>query len=167
MTTLTAGTVSSDMAWSRGHDPDDGAVSFGLGADQEARRVLQDEQRDAEPVAQADEADRLEAAFRGQAAGHPHRRVGQHADRDARQAPEPGDDVAGVGRLELEETALVADPADDGLHVVGPAAARRDEPGDLVVVAERDVGVGHRERAARVGRQVGQEPPGRRVRLVG
>ncbi len=89
------------------------------------------------------------------------------ADRDAAQAAEGGDDVAGVGRLELEEAARVAEPSDDGLHVVGALAAGRDEVGDLVVVVEAQVGVGHRQRAAGVGREVGQEPAGQRVGLVG
>ena len=96
---------------------DDAAVLL-RGAGHEAGHVDERDDRDAERVAEADEARRLDRALDVEAAREHQRLVGDDADRRALHPAEADHDVLRAVGLQLEEIAVVDGLDDQLLHVV-------------------------------------------------
>ena len=90
---------------------DDAALLL-LGAGQEARRVLDEQERDVVEVAEADEACRLQRCIDVDLARGDGGVIGDEAGDPAAEATEGGHHVAGALGLDLEELAVVADLLD-------------------------------------------------------
>src|SRR3546814_17139958 len=96
-------------------------------AGKEAGDVDEGDDRNIEGVAEADEARRLfRAGDAEHAVEHP-RLVGDDADREALDPAEAEDDDGGVGGLDLEEIALVADVPDQLVTIAGRVGTVRDQ----------------------------------------
>ena len=111
----------------------DDAVMLLAHARQEARHVDEGQDRNVERVAEADEARALLRRVDVEAAGQHHRLVGDDADGPTLDPAEADDDVGGMGRLKLEEIALVGDLPDQLVHVIGRCRRRRDERVETVL----------------------------------
>ena len=99
--------------------PDDAAVLL-LRARQEARHVLEDEERDVERVAEPDEPRPLDRRVDVEDAGEVHRLVRDDADRAARRAGRSRRGCsARTPAWTSKNIAVVGDPADELRHVVG------------------------------------------------
>ena len=120
---------SSDAPWRR--TPAASCARAG----QEARRVGQDDERDAEAVAQVHEPRALLGRGGVEAAAEVLGLVGDHADRATLDAAEADDEVARPARRELQQRAAVQHPRGDladvvdatvalGQHVAGILAGR-------------------------------------------
>jgi hypothetical protein len=109
----------------------DDALAFDSGADHEPGHVGQEEQRDVERITARDEARRLVRGVDEQHAALESRLRGEHADGAPVDARQPGDDLARVQMLDLEERAVVDEPADDRHHVVAARGLIRDDPVDV------------------------------------
>ncbi len=96
---------------------DDAAVLL-RDARQEARHVLEGDQRDVERVAEADEARALHRGVDVEHAGEHGRLVGDDAHRVAAEVREADDDVLRVVGVHLVEAPLVHDTRDDIVNVV-------------------------------------------------
>ena len=132
------------------------AVPFGLAADDEAGHVGEEDERNVEAVAEADELCALVAAVGRERAGAEHRVAGDDADGPAADAGEGRDHFAAEAGLEFEHFAAVDDALDHAVHVVGALAARRHEVGQAGV-GLRLVIIGGRREFPAVGRHVGEE----------
>ena len=105
----------------------DDAVLLLLGAGQEPGCVDDEHQRDLEHVAEPDEPGGLVGGFVVDRPGQVHRLVGDHADRTAVDPGEPGDDRRPALRGDVEEVAVVEDPQQDLVHVVGHVVGIRHD----------------------------------------
>ena len=136
---------------------DDGAVLL-LRARQEARDVHQGDERNVEGVAEADEARGLAGRVDVQHAGQHVGLVRDDTDAAAVHVREAHDDVLGEILVDLEETVVVHDAADDAVHVVGLVRIVRDDVVQGVVrAAHRVVRGGHGGFLPVVLRQEGKE----------
>ena len=103
------------------------ARALGLGADHEARLVDEVRHRQAELVAQVDEAHELVRGVAGQPAAVVLRIGGQHADRAAVEPRQRADQRAPVARAELEHRAAVEHRLEHAAHRVRLARVARDD----------------------------------------
>ncbi len=105
----------------------DDAGLLDLRADHEAGHVLEEEQRDTERVAQVDEARRLVGGVVLEDPAELLRLARDDADRTPAHPREAGDDRLRELRLNVEVEAVVDDPADHLVHVVGLAVRVRHD----------------------------------------
>ena len=130
-------------------------------AGQEAGRVDEHDEREAERVAAVDEARGLAGGLGVQRAAEELRLVGDDADRAPVDAHVGGDDVARPARVELEHAAAVDDRAQDVAHVVdlallvGHGRADGGAPGGSTAGQRR----GPRRRRAGAGSRAGRARP--------
>ncbi len=123
--------------------PDDAAVLL-IATRQVARDVDERDDRDAECVAEADEARRLHRGVDVDRPGQEFRLVADDADHMTAEAAEADDDVLREERLHLEELAVVQDSCHDLPHVVGLVRRLGNDGlqlrvGPLVVIGRRHV----------------------------
>ena len=118
----------------------DRALLFGGDTDEEAGVVDEVHERQAEGVAEVDEARHLFGGGGIDGAGVEGRVVRHHADGDAVEAREPGDERLAEVARDLEEGAGVHDELDDPPHLVDAPAVSRDEGDELLLAALRVVG---------------------------
>ena len=112
----------------------DDAVLLLLDAGQEARGVDDEHQRHVERVAEPHEAGGLVGGLVVDRARHVHRLVGDHPDRTAVDAGVTGDDRLAGLRGDVEEVAVVEDPQQDLVHVVGDVVGVGNEAVEFQVV---------------------------------
>ena len=145
----------------------DRRLALGLGADQEAGHVDEVDDRQAELVAQVDEARLLLRGVGGHAAAVVLGVGGDDADRPALEPGQRGDDRPAEAPAELEDRAAVEDQLEHPAHVVVAArVARHDRQQLLLAPVGR---VGRRQRRRRLPdrrRQVGQEAADLRERVL-
>jgi hypothetical protein len=106
--------------------PDDAAVLL-CDPGQEARHVLEDDERDVERVAEAHEARTLVRGVDVQHSREHRRLIGDDPDRVSPEVSEPDDDVAGEPSMHLVEVPIVHDVSDHVVHVVGMIRVVRND----------------------------------------
>ena len=117
-----------------------GAGLLGFGADHDARRVAEREQRDAVGIAQAHEIRRLAGGRAVDRAGQAARVVGEHPQSLALDPDERGDEIGRVGGAEFGHRIRIRECGDDAAHVVGHAPVIGHGRADRRRVARRVVG---------------------------
>jgi hypothetical protein len=142
------------------------AAALGLGADQQTRDVLQEDDRQVERVAQVDERPLLVQRGGVQRAGADDRLAGDHADRGAVQAGEAGQDAGAPAITPRQDRPRVDDAADDLAHVVTAAGFGRHDVAQIGRVEFRFAGLTEWSGQPGVRGQVGQERRDRLERVV-
>ena len=117
---------------------DDAAVLL-LRAGHVTGHVDEGDDRNVEPVAEADEAGGFVAGVDVEHAGQHRWLVGDDPDAVPAEARKADDDVRRELRVDLEEMAIVDDPTDHVLHVVGPVGVVGDDGVEFGVGAQRIV----------------------------
>jgi hypothetical protein len=132
------------------------------GADHEPGHVDEVHERDPERVAEVDEARGLVGGVVVEDPTEVARLVGDDPGGPAAEARQAGDDRPRPASLEVEPRAVVDDPADDLVHVVGGPGRRRQHVEQVLVRALHRIGTRtHRRRLVAVCREVGQIPADR------
>ena len=101
-------------------------------ADDEARHIVEEHERDPEGVAHPHEARHLVGRVHVERASQHHRLAPDDPDGLAADARETGDDVLRPLGLDPEHVAVVDDRGDDSAHVVGPPRRGRDDLVELL-----------------------------------
>ncbi len=130
---------------------------LGLGADHEARRVAQRQDRQVEGVAQLHEARRLVAGVGVDRAAQVAGVVRDQPHRPAFDAHQRGEDADAEFRAQLEHRVLVGQRADHGAHVVHAQPVLGDQMAQRALVGAAPFG----DRAL----EVAEQPARRRDRL--